>query len=370
VDGQGRIKATALPRLSGPAIVCIQAGNVNTGAFDPAPALCDWAAAHGAWVHVDGAFGLWARATPRLAAHANGFERADSWAIDAHKWLNVPYDCGMALVRDESALRAAMAMSAAYRRHPAFAIDALLARRIAAARAVDVWAALAFLVKGWPRWWTAAAGTRPACGDSKRPATRCWRDDLEPGARGVGDLRTRQVIAAVQEDGVCCGGTAWQGREACRSACRRGPRPTTTSNDRWRRSSRARAAAEDGVATTTALGRPRSAATPPRRGDGGRSRRTPCDGGRDEFARSWMHSNSTASWRTAAYRRRRYAFTRCGNELRGFPPTALPDKKASRRTGHRPLVCTGGRGHRPPSRAPAAVGDVRARSPPPRACRQ
>src|SRR4029079_14501543 len=88
VDGQGRIKTTGLPRLSGPAIVCLQAGNVNSGAFDPAAALCDWAATHGAWVHVDGAFGLWARATPRLAALVDGFERADSWATDAHKWLN------------------------------------------------------------------------------------------------------------------------------------------------------------------------------------------------------------------------------------------------------------------------------------------
>lgn len=114
VDRQGRMRADALPRLDGPTIVCIQAGNVNTGAVDPASEICEWAKDRGGWVHVDGAFGLWARATPTRADQANGYELADSWAIDAHKWLNVPYDCGMALVRDDAALRAAMVMSAAY----------------------------------------------------------------------------------------------------------------------------------------------------------------------------------------------------------------------------------------------------------------
>ncbi len=114
VDGQGRIAARDLPQLTGPAIVCLQAGNVNSGAFDPAPALCAWAHDHRAWVHVDGAFGLWARACPARAAQAAGYELADSWATDAHKWLNVPYDCGIAMVRDEPALRAAMAMTAKY----------------------------------------------------------------------------------------------------------------------------------------------------------------------------------------------------------------------------------------------------------------
>jgi glutamate/tyrosine decarboxylase-like PLP-dependent enzyme len=222
VDGQGRIKATALPRLSGPAIVCIQAGNVNTGAFDPAPALCDWAAAHGAWVHVDGAFGLWARATPRLAALVDGFERADSWATDAHKWLNVPYDCGMALVRDDAALRAAMAVSAAYLppsgiRDPMhYSPDG--SRR---ARAVDVWAALAFLGRDG-----LAALVDRCCRHAARLAEALWN----AGHEVLNDVtlnqvlvafgsaeRTRQVVAAIQEDGVCwCGGTTWQGREAMR----------------------------------------------------------------------------------------------------------------------------------------------------------
>jgi glutamate/tyrosine decarboxylase-like PLP-dependent enzyme len=112
VDGQGRVRPGALPRISGPAIVCLQAGNVNTGAFDPFAALIDSAQAQGAWVHVDGAFGLWARASDALRPLTQGLERADSWATDAHKWLNVPYDSGVAFVRDGTALRAAMAVSA------------------------------------------------------------------------------------------------------------------------------------------------------------------------------------------------------------------------------------------------------------------
>ena len=95
VDGQGRMKAQALPRLSGPAIVCIQAGNVNSGAFDPAAEICQTAHAAGAWVHVDGAFGLWAAAVPGRAHLTVGVSDADSWATDAHKWLNVPYDSGL-----------------------------------------------------------------------------------------------------------------------------------------------------------------------------------------------------------------------------------------------------------------------------------
>jgi glutamate/tyrosine decarboxylase-like PLP-dependent enzyme len=113
VDGQGRMRAGKLPAISGPTIVAIQAGNVNTGAFDPAHEIC--AAAHeaGAWVHVDGAFGLWAAASPQLAHLAAGVNEADSWATDAHKWLNVPYDSGLVFCRDPLPLRAAMSTTAA-----------------------------------------------------------------------------------------------------------------------------------------------------------------------------------------------------------------------------------------------------------------
>jgi glutamate/tyrosine decarboxylase-like PLP-dependent enzyme len=114
VDGQGRLRADLLPPLSSSTIVCIQAGNVNTGAFDPAPAVCARAREAGSWVHVDGAFGIWAAAAPRRAHLAAGLALADSWATDGHKWLNVPYDCGIVMVRDARDLEAAMSASAAY----------------------------------------------------------------------------------------------------------------------------------------------------------------------------------------------------------------------------------------------------------------
>ena len=108
------MKAEALPPLDDRTIVCIQAGNVNTGAFDPAEEICSRAHAAGAWVHVDGAFGLWAAAAPARAELVRGFSQADSWATDCHKWLNVPYDSGLAFVLEPEFLRAAMAMNAAY----------------------------------------------------------------------------------------------------------------------------------------------------------------------------------------------------------------------------------------------------------------
>ena len=119
VDDQGRMRAEALrERLGeadrGPTIVCTQAGNVNSGAFDPIGEICDAAHEHGAWVHVDGAFGLWAAVTESRADLLAGVERADSWATDAHKWLNVPYDCGIVICADAEAHRGAMTTSAAY----------------------------------------------------------------------------------------------------------------------------------------------------------------------------------------------------------------------------------------------------------------
>jgi glutamate/tyrosine decarboxylase-like PLP-dependent enzyme len=111
VDNQGRMRPEALPKLSGPAIICTQAGNVNTGAFDPHPAIVEHARQSGAWVHVDGAFGLWAAAAPSVDHLYEGVAEADSWATDAHKWLNVPYDSGLAFVRDSDTLCAAMAVT-------------------------------------------------------------------------------------------------------------------------------------------------------------------------------------------------------------------------------------------------------------------
>jgi len=142
-DNEGRMRAELLPRISGPTIVCIQAGEVNTGAFDPAAEICARAHRDAAWVHVDGAFGLWAAAAPTRAHLMAGFNEADSWATDAHKWLNVPYDCGIALLRDVRHLNSAMSTSAAYlvhveKREPNLHVPEMSRR----ARGVEIWAAL------------------------------------------------------------------------------------------------------------------------------------------------------------------------------------------------------------------------------------
>jgi glutamate/tyrosine decarboxylase-like PLP-dependent enzyme len=222
-DAQGRMRPDALPEIAGgPTLVCIQAGNVNTGAFDPADAICDWAQRHDAWVHVDGAFGLWAAAVPALARLTGGIERADSWATDGHKWLNVPYDCGMALVRHDAALRRAMALSAAYL-PPSGTRDPMHYGPDASqrARAVEVWAALKFLGRD---------GIVDLVQRCCRHASRFGRELAAAGHHVLNDVvlnqvlvsfgdgaRTQHVIEALQRDGTCwCGITQWQGHTAMR----------------------------------------------------------------------------------------------------------------------------------------------------------
>ncbi len=171
VDGQGRMRADALPHLDERTILCLQAGNVNTGAFDPAAAICPAAREAGAWIHVDGAFGLWAAASPQYAHWTKGFAMADSWATDAHKWPNIGYDCGVALVRDPSTLRAAMTIQAAYLvqgggREPSH-YNPELSRR---ARGVELWAGLR--VAGTRRH----SGNRGADLRARSPVcSRTWR---------------------------------------------------------------------------------------------------------------------------------------------------------------------------------------------------
>jgi glutamate/tyrosine decarboxylase-like PLP-dependent enzyme len=227
VDAQGRVQPDGLPRVSGPTIVCLQAGNINTGAFDPFDALCAPAREAGAWVHVDGAFGLWAQASPRLAPRSRGVEHADSWATDAHKWLNVPYDCGLAFVREPGALPTAMSISAEYLpaggagRSPSDFTPELSRR----ARGVEVWAALRSLGR---------SGLAELLERNCRQARRFAERLAQAGCEILNDVvlnqvlvsfgspdTTRRVIAAVQEDGTCwCGGTVWQGRTAMRiSVC-------------------------------------------------------------------------------------------------------------------------------------------------------
>jgi glutamate/tyrosine decarboxylase-like PLP-dependent enzyme len=222
VDDQGRMRADALPPLDDHTILCIQAGNVNTGAFDPADAIVAQGHRAGAWVHVDGAFGLWAAATPVRAHLLAGFAGADSWATDAHKWLNVPYDSGIVFVREPQHLRGAMSTSAAYlvrgeRRDP-YDYTPEFSRR---ARGVEVWAALRSLGR---------EGLADLVERSCRHASR-FADGLRDAGFAIlndviinqvlvsfGDPEmTRQVIAAVQADGTCwVGGTVWQGHTAMR----------------------------------------------------------------------------------------------------------------------------------------------------------
>jgi glutamate/tyrosine decarboxylase-like PLP-dependent enzyme len=222
VDGQGRMVAGEIPDLSGPAIVCLQAGNVNTGAFDPAGEICRRAHEMGAWVHVDGAFGLWASASPKYAQLAAGCADADSWATDAHKWLNVPYDSGLAFVRDASQLTGAMSMSAAYlpqgqHREPAMYVPELSRR----ARGIDTWAAMKSLGRSG-----IAELIERCCLCAQRFASGLQAAGFEVLNEIVLNQvlvsfgtpeETLRVIAAVQEEGTCwCGSTVWQGRTAMR----------------------------------------------------------------------------------------------------------------------------------------------------------
>jgi glutamate/tyrosine decarboxylase-like PLP-dependent enzyme len=222
VDQEGRIRAEKLPKFSRNTIVCIQAGNVNTGAFDPAAALCEAAHERGAWVHVDGAFGLWAGASPRYRHLVNGFEKADSWATDAHKWPNVSYDCGLAIVRNGEALRACMGLSAAYltpgtRREPMYHTPECSRR----ARGVELWAALKSLGRSG-----LAELVERTCAHAQRFAAGLRAAGCEVLNEVVinqvlvsfGDAsNTEEVIRRVQEEGICwCGGTVWQGKTAMR----------------------------------------------------------------------------------------------------------------------------------------------------------
>ncbi len=222
VDSQGRMRADALPPLPETTIVCVQAGNVNTGAFDPFGEICERAHEQGAWVHVDGAFGLWATTAPSTAPLAEGIGQADSWATDFHKWLNVPYDSGIAISKDAEALRAAMAITAEYLptsefRNPSDFTPELSRR----ARGVEVWAALRHLGR---------EGVRELVERNCRQARRFADGLSEAGFSVLNDVvlnqilvsfgntaTTNRVIADIQADGTCwCGGTIWQEQTAMR----------------------------------------------------------------------------------------------------------------------------------------------------------
>jgi len=223
VDEQGRIDPAHFPTISGPTIICTQAGNVNTGAFDPVGEICAIAKPKGAWVHVDGAFGMWAAASADRSHLCSGFAAADSWATDAHKWLNVPYDSGIAFVRDKVALKSAMAITAEYLmtdtefRNPSDFTPELSRR----ARGVDVWAALKSLGRDG-----LAEMIDRCCGNARRFAAgfeEAGFDVLNDVVLNQvlvsfgDDAANRRIIDAIQKDGTCwCGVTVWQGKSAMR----------------------------------------------------------------------------------------------------------------------------------------------------------
>ncbi|MDE8586750.1 pyridoxal phosphate-dependent decarboxylase family protein [Arthrobacter sp. NQ4] len=228
-DAQGRLLPAALDAAlaagSGPALVCLQAGNVHSGAFDPFAEAIAVARKHGAWVHVDGAFGLWAAAVPELRHLTRGFEEADSWGTDAHKTLNVPYDCGIAIVRDPSALRAAMGLHASYLVHDAegpgdpFEKVPELSRR---ARGVPVWAALKSLGRDGVAAHVgglAAAATAIAEGVAGLDGVEVVNDVgyTQVSLAFGDDETTRKVTARIIEEGkVWMSGSRWRDRDILR----------------------------------------------------------------------------------------------------------------------------------------------------------
>ena len=235
-DAQGRMMpdalAAAIARADGPAIVCLQAGHVNTGAFDPFPALIEIAHRHQAWVHVDGAFGLWARAVDddRLRSLAGGVERADSWAVDAHKWLNVPYDSGLAIVAHPAAHRASMAQRASYllraegERRDGMDWTPEASRR---ARAIPIYAVLRSLGRsGVSRLVKNCCerATQMAALLAPHPGVTILNDVvlnqvLVRFRSRAGQNITADVIGRVQKEGVCwVGGTDWNKEPAMRIA--------------------------------------------------------------------------------------------------------------------------------------------------------
>jgi glutamate/tyrosine decarboxylase-like PLP-dependent enzyme len=230
-DDQGRMRGDELARVlaslpDGPTIICAQAGNVNSGAFDPLREIAGLAHERGAWLHVDAAFGLWARASRDRALLADGIELADSWATDAHKWLNVPYDNGIAIVRDSGSQRSAMAVRAEYLELSAgverdnFEFSPEFSRR---ARGVTVYAAFRALGRrgiekmidnGCAR---AKQMADLLCAD---PRVRILNDVVLNQVLvrfGDSDEKTREVITRVQRDGTCwLAGTTWHGLAAMR----------------------------------------------------------------------------------------------------------------------------------------------------------
>ena len=222
-DDQGRMRADCLPGdVTGPVVICAQAGEVNTGAFDPFPDILEWARRHQAWVHVDGAFGMWALADPSRSHLTAGLAGADSWATDGHKWLNVPYDCGITLVRRTEDLRRSFAAAAGYL-PPDAGFEAMhhTPQSSQRARQVEVWAVLRTLGRQGVIGLIART-----CRHAQTMAAYLSQAGLEVLndvvlnqvlVRAATDDQTLALVAAVQQDGTCWSGpTVWQHRPAMR----------------------------------------------------------------------------------------------------------------------------------------------------------
>ena len=225
-DDQGRMRPDQMPKLDEGALVVAQAGNVNSGAIDPVGAICDRARASGSWVHVDGAFGLWARVLPAMNEICDGIEKADSWSVDAHKTLNVPYDSGMILCRDREALMSAFKASASYfqwsEHRDSMNFRPAMSNR---ARVIDLWAVLKTLGR---------EGVQELVEQLCQNARLFARLLAEHGFQIHNDVVFNQVLVSCEENalttttlrniqasGECwCGGSTWRGRAVIRiSVC-------------------------------------------------------------------------------------------------------------------------------------------------------
>ncbi len=226
VDSQGRMIAEKVPKLDNTTLVILQAGNVNTGAFDPIEKICDMANHAGAWVHIDGAFGLWAAASGTTKHLTLGIEKADSWSADAHKTLNAPYDCGIVLCRNRNALVSAMQATGSYIQYSTNRDGMLytpeMSRR---ARAVELWAALKSLGR------SGIAELVDGLCERARQFARILRDNSFTILNEVvfnqvlvsceTQEKTKAALANLQSSGECwCGGALWNGEPAIRiSVC-------------------------------------------------------------------------------------------------------------------------------------------------------
>ncbi|MDD4096287.1 MAG: aminotransferase class V-fold PLP-dependent enzyme, partial [Oscillospiraceae bacterium] len=226
VDDQGRMLFEKLPELDANTLLIIQAGNVNSGAFDPIDELCNAARKSGAWVHVDGAFGLWAAASENTRHLTRGIEKADSWSVDAHKTLNAPYDCGIVLVKNRDALTRSMQATASYVQYSENRDGMLytpeMSRR---ARSIELWATLKYLGRSG-----LAALVDQLCEHAKYFASRLSEQGfIVPNDVVFNQIlvqcespeKTRETLAKLQNSGrLWCGGTVWQGLPAIRiSVC-------------------------------------------------------------------------------------------------------------------------------------------------------